>query len=489
MLHYWYTDAGITLVDFSLAKQQILQEQMQRYRENQAIKRTPQVREIIELLNSQAKGQDLSAEISNLLAAASLPTSGNESGIGDLSYQQVANLKPADLTKKVSNMLINSLEECGATSQKALDNFIQVMEALYPAATSYAMAETASLHSKVSQSDLLNKVLKNRSTLIAVSPHMNFSAAETQMIQSYARLKTMINLIPSLGKAKVDNKSQLISTMVGKIGGNLSYMSGLLRDAAISKAAEVGNKTFKDKMKNFWNKFKNKIKGKRMQVNVTFPKEEDSEPISSSITYKKNDFTLKINNEIAELNYTKEIPKVKEKTNQATVKKLNFQTRMSLRTVLDKAMDKDKRIQKYYVGALAVSVQGARPSGLGAERATNEKLQEAWVNLIDYAGTLAFLDFINEELTLGAYFNINDRLWTAADIYLALISNPQALSLVGGRQRSKFWKLNESAWQGGEYYNRNLGTKRAVIVASQLSSAMNTVQMQAKLNIAALGLT
>ena len=123
MLHYWYTDAGITLVDFSLAKQQILQEQMQRYRENQAIKRTPQVREIIELLNSQAKGQDLSAEISNLLAAASLPTSGNESGIGDLSYQQVANLKPADLTKKVSNMLINSLEECGATSQKALDNF------------------------------------------------------------------------------------------------------------------------------------------------------------------------------------------------------------------------------------------------------------------------------------------------------------------------------------------------------------------------------
>lgn len=440
--------------------------------------------EIVDMLDQNIR-QDLSQTI-----AANI-TSGASSGIGLTSYQDLAMLSanPASISDSMASALINDLENSAMVTQKALNTLTTSLQQNYQSAINYAIDQVATQKSSLNSHEILQSLLTAKGRVISIDQTAGFTQEEQSLIQSYAKIQMAINLIPSLGGAKTSNlsfstrsgksgsvqsTSHLITLLLGKIGGNLTYLNSKCVAVASARAREVGEQKLDKELKKINKKSSNIASGKNISVtcNVEGEISDYSDAKKKAFINHKGAYSqLRLTDNGMVLSYEgniKEIPKKKAKFGQSDGLNIDYET------TLIKLLDQTK-VDKYYIETIAT--------------AHGDSLQAAWRSLVDYAVAIGLIDRIKILAAGGTnkYMVSNDRLIKFSALISQLINNPDMITYTGGKRRYNYRNLN--MWRGKEgVRNAFLARRRSRQLERDVQSSFYRTMVRTKLNMKLLGI-
>lgn len=481
-LHYQFSNSGLSIIDFEEAKRAALETELSRYRKiNQAkINRDKKADEVMDLLGD-GEHDDLALD----LATAISMTSSSASGIGTLSYQELSKLgkNPAAITKAVLKTIESDLERSAIKTQKALDLMMTSLSSVYPDAVNYAIHEAASLNKSLSSEELLHKTLFKEGQLVI--PKESFSAAEKTLITCFIKAQSAINAIPGAEAYAKANKiegvsskkieGQLVSLLLGKVGGTLNNLSGLADKYANSIAQQKADNEVSDALEKLKSALGKDFQGKNFSVTK---KETNDFPEKSPVpkgSQQTSNSSFKYSADKVEIKYEGDVkPLHKEGSGFSEGQIAIFGYEANLSNLLNRVA-----VSKYYIESLATGMQDKN----------GESLQAGWRSLVDYAVTLGFIDYIKPKLGNGqsaTYVVVNDHLTSLGEIVNKLILNPDTIEYTGGKQRSKFWQQN--IWLGGSPKNTYLAQLRSKRIERDVQETFHGTLIRAKLASALLNL-
>ena len=514
-LHYWFANSGEEVRNFEDTKRRSLQNQLGRYYKNTALVQSNNAKalEILDILESVSAGQNLSQSIATQLSNV---TSGSQSGIKDYSYQQLGLLGSrvsagtSNISTSLANAMIGDLGNCARTTQTALNQMMTYLNSnsAYSNAVSYAIAQYATTKKNISSSQLLSKALKAGNEIVAIDPSQNFSVAEQTLIQLYARIQSMIDLIPSLGSVdtagltytrsnvsgtfNIQSTGHLIAVLVGKVGGNISYFNRYIGRIADARGQEVAQRRGATEVDRTIQSMLNQLPaGKNFHIAKRVIPDRQLSSIAKqkpqNVRFSQGGTTFVLNDNDVSLTIGNTIPDMQTKTINIAKRPLSLKSSNTLGYLFKVLRNKNHSVSDYYIRSLATGIESVE-NGLGYSAGTS--LQQGWRSLVDCSVVANFLDTLiaaggpNGNLFLLA----NNRLLGIGDLLNAVIDNPDAIEYTGGKQRSKFWQLNRDNWVGGKFYSTRYGILRSNRLNPVLTSQFNATIVETKLNLSVLNL-
>lgn len=512
-LHYYFANARIDIQDFSNSKRIMLAKQKKvfdQYKKKEAAKGSKDMTQAQDMLNSIMSsdgtlGEQLQNELSNIFNGKVAPSAASSSGLGNLSFFDVGQIKnnQAELNR-MADLLVDNVGTFVTEAQKCLDDLIKVLTQYSDTIVTSALSNVAYEQASMTAQELCQKYLKSRSKSQVISTDdVNLGAA----LQGVARLKAQIESLRNIqgldinnlsytssdskSKRTVGSKGELVSVLVGKIGGNLTDVGGIVEEIATKMAVDVAN----FKMVDLWNKNMPKsemaqiIRGKNISVSKKSLNStkitENTSPLAR--TYNKGNVRVTINENKVALDFSMAVTRSKAKNikPRSTVK---LQEGTSLDTILRHLMNVDSAITKRYIYHIAASNEFTGKVNKSGSMAQSGRLVSAWRDLVEYAAIAYFMNALN-----GGKYSPNNNLLLVAnrqvmslsDIYARAIESPQGIKIDGGKQRNKFTALN--TWIGSTVPSAPGGQVRSNKVQKDLVHAFNATKTTIKLDLSTLG--
>ena len=393
------------------------------------------------ILNDIAHGKNigskLDSSIGELFGSDSLPTSASQSGIGDYSWAQIGQMNYRKQTRGLAEQFFKDMSNCQQHLQNALNQILTVFSQTYPKLAKIALSQSDEYFQNTDVNTVIQDFLISGNKILKLNDS-EISSDKQAMMQYIARLNSIVQAIPQLktakirgkyytsshsaGKFNINTRSQLISVLLGKVGGILSSLSGSVEEIAVGRGLEQAILKGNQEIINTSAKFTGGL------VSLDPKLKSDSVPLED-YTFNKNDVIMSVVGNKVSCTFGVSV----KITNAVNIK---IHSEANLNTVLSTL--KKEGIDDYYIYNLA--------GGLDKEYQGSISLQKAWRSMVDYAVTINFLDYLagngslnNNNLILIA----NRKIYSIQKILMGVTSNPDAIIYTGGKQRSRYWQIND----------------------------------------------
>lgn len=369
---------------------------------------------------------------------------------------------PASLSKAASN-LADEVGTIQGAAQDAVDECFLAMAEIYPDLLNLAIKYATDAENRASaeasktggdmEQILLSHILKQKNaTLIKIPTNSELNKAQQDIVSTLARLTLLVNAIPVAASRSdwdyksfntknhnVESQDQLIATLLGKIGGNLSHFSGGLAEigvlVGITKAQE---KIAKSAIKIL----DSAVTGSNVIVSVSKDKEleKKAQEIDLSGTFQKNDVTVLIGNDFVTGYLGLSIK---------TSKNIKFDSQKNIITGKAKLQSKSPLLPMLESLSNRNISFGTILQIAGGQQEKNQSgLQAQWRSIVDLAVYNNFLNFIsgsgNNVFDNSFAMVINGKIFSIYKILgtIAKGNNFQAIEYEQGKQRFPFANLN-----------------------------------------------
>ena len=498
-LHYWFYDSGLQIQDFEAAKKACLRRQLKHFktvRMQQVNVSGAAISDVYALVNETTKqeiGDLLDEKIAQVFSASAKPVTASAfSGIDGESFASMGQKgRTPGLAQATVGDFTSALVASQKASQDALDGIVEVLRTRYGDVVDQAIKDSTlneNLQNTEEIRNLIQTVIKSGSKILKLED----GDKNAELKQSIARLHTLVQLIPLISQSSVRGlkatyshgeslninfRSQLLAVMLGKIGGNLNALGGLAEEIAVARGLELALKEGADVcVEAIENTGQNS-----KYANVTIDNELKhlaNNPLKNFIQ-GKDDVRVVVSKNGVTIDYGLSVKKATKNTKNNSLN-VKLQTDMSLNILLNR-LSAQEGVSKKYI----YNVAGGR------EKSGESGLQAAWRDIVDYAVITSFLDVLSGIGTTGnnsIALVVNRKIYPVEKILQAVENNPSAIKSSGGRQRAKFWQLNE--WFGGE--DDKDSTKalfRSNAAWGKIQQAFQSTKLTISLNLATLKLT
>ena len=490
-LHYYFSNSRMDIQDFQAAKRASYFAQRGRLINRMATMIHGDLKEGFDILNDITQngdiGSGLDKEISAIFGKQQMPSGADDSGLGGYSYLALRNHVKGLATKFIQDYSIVQDK-----MQQALNQIVDSYSKAYPDLVKIALAEAANYQNNTSTKQIIQDFLISGNKILSLPG--NIASDQQAMMQSIARLKVMTDTIPEIaksnikakdfyytrshgpgGKQGISNKSQLISVLLGKVGGTLNSLGGSVEEIAVghglASALQKTNITLVRDSKAFF------VGG---QVRLDPQLIQDSE-FDNGFTMNKSDVVLNVVGEKVTASFGVSV-KNSQKINSAGIAtEIKLHTGTNLLSVLGAAQQQG--VSEYYIYNLA--------GGHEDDNISAGSLQEGWKNLVDYAVALNFLDYIagnggvnNNNLILV----VNRKIYSISSILSKLAQTPDAVNYTGGKRRYVFRDLNQWIFNFFLYNTqfKTLAQRRSYTSWQKIRNQMINTKMNISLNLAML---
>lgn len=493
-LHYWYSNTGLKIQDFSAAKQKILSQQLSDFREKRlggSMVLSGDTKEAIVLLNelsSEKISDNLFAAMEKVFSAP--PTASASAGIGDSSFASIGNTgQSRKQAAAVIGNLAAAIVPAHDAAQNAVNEITRDVEKIYP--NIVRMALNYKMNNPIGDQDLekiFQDAISSGTKYLTIENTKSTSKKELEIANELIRLRQLVDLIPQISNVKVrglratysrtgrkntniTTRSQLLAVMLGKIGGHLNYLGGIAEEIA----AFVG---YQEACKEFFSELNLTIAHTGLDVKNDPKQDQETKQESISYTQKKNDVSIIVKDKNVEVSYglsVKKISKAKKYENSA-VAKIHSETNVwaALSALMNQGL-----VNSYYVFNLAASHESKKQTGL----------VDAWKDLVHYALTAQFLNYLAGQGTQGdnvLAVVVNRQLMPVNQIIAQSITNPNALIFSGGKVRHIYRDLNW--WRGKQQRNEIDAMTRSAEAQEDIRQKMAATKVNISLNFSALNL-
>lgn len=258
------------------------------------------------ILNDIAYGKNiggkLDSSINELFGSDSLPTSASQSGVGDYSWAQIGQMNYKKQTRGLAEQFFEDMSNCQQHLQDALNQILTVFSQAYPKLAKIALSQSDEYFQNTDVNTVIQDFLISGNKILKLNDS-EISSDKQAMMQHIARLNSIVQAIPQLKKAKIRGKyytsshsagkfnintrSQLISILLGKVGGILSSLSGSVEEIAVRRGLEQAILKGNQEIINASAKFTGGL------VSLDPKLKSDSVPLED-YTFNKNDVTMTV---------------------------------------------------------------------------------------------------------------------------------------------------------------------------------------------------
>lgn len=341
-------------------------------------------------------------------------------------------------TRGLAEKFANEASNCQIHLQAALDQINQIFGKAYPQLQRQALLGGEQYFNNTDVRTVIQDFLISGNKILQLDG--NISTDKQSIMQSIARLTAIVNAIPLLsstkikglyytsshgsGRKNITTKSQLISVLLGKIGGILSSLGGSIEEIAVGYGLEAAIQEGCESILHAIPTFTGGI------VTMDPQLKNDARPLEG-FTFNKNDVTLIATGKNVVCTFGASVKTTQAVNAQGIPVDIKIHSGVNLNTVLNSL--KKEGINDYYIYNLAGGVEEGYKGGMS--------LQQAWRSMVDYAVALNFLDFLagkgyanNNNLIVIA----NRQIYPIQKILMGVARNPEAINYTGGKQRSAF---------------------------------------------------
>lgn len=355
------------------------------------------------------------------------------------------------------------------TSSNAVENVIEEMQRLlsqrYKSIEGLALSSMAISKKNI---DFIQDVITSGQKFISVEEAT--SEAEAKIQQDFGRLLALARAIPMIKNLKnndvsqltatyshkdtngnksyqIKDKGELLSIILGKIGGILSSLGGAVEEIAVAHGLDICLKKVAGVLVESMSVGENTVSKTDPLLTL-----DATEPIES-FTMQKEDVSLTLCNEkvIATFGVTVKTKGVSNGSKHSSKNNIKLQDETNLSVLLRKI--ENEGVSANYILSLAGGRQKKNETGLLA----------AWIDMVDYGVKLSFLDALagnGSEGNNAVFLIYNRQIYSIREILHKVISSPNAINYTGGKQRFKFVNLNNESYQSS-YVESKDGSKTA----------------------------
>ena len=515
-IHYYFQNSNIAIANYQDSKAINLGKNYKRFqaRYNSSLPNSnPAVNEMIQLYSEMLFDNSLEKELQNIesngvvTGSAKAGTMG-KSLLGIADYLKNGTVANSVIIKQKAEELINDL----GNIIKDIDSYIKeldnVLKKDYPNARKCAFKILEANNkfssnglSKAASKRLVDDALNKNMTLIDLG---DFSDSDIALAKDYVRLKQRVEALRTLNNNKglysTSKTGRIIGTLVGKIGGTFSGVSGALEEIVVAKAA---NEILKKVGKEFIDLERDiemvsvvtgsgdiSIETKNKKMSEALKELINSAEANDSSSFNKNDVSLIVRDGQVIAIFGISVKKTNVSSGKDGVVKKNITVQTtSLKAALDKAKA-EMRLTDWYIYNVASGHVNNEEGDSFSQYKTMTGVYRMWSNLVKNAIYLNFLDYLVGEG--GLYSNslllIVNRQVYSMDSILENVT-PEAISISGGLDRNKFVPVNK--WvgkQAGSYRNPQEAMIRSNTLGGELDRAFSSTIVKVKLNLAMLAL-
>lgn len=520
-LHYWFQNSDLTINDFENAKRANLNRQSEIF-DNYIVYNMGNDRDVIDsfldLMQNNINNLDLSPYIEKIFANNTTVTAASPSGISfqgeELSYAQVKN-KVTELGK----VLVNSIGDFISTAEKYLQEYIDQMSIIYPDTLAQLLKNAATNRESMTKNELVQFYLQKGNDCIDTSVYNNNAlndAAKTidrieGLIQSLKNIDSITGIRKMSatyshrsGAIPIKNRSQLVSILVGKLGGNFSHAGGTFEEIAamegLAQAIAEGDEAISiEKVHTGGATWTSNGQG-MVQCNIKMREggsgriQDFKEAKSNSVskwTAPKGDAEITLSKGRATMTFgmSTKFSKAVSPTNKGIIK---LHDEVALGVLLQSLINK-KEVDERYI----LNMAAAHDKSLGGEMTQQSNFKtsaayiQGWKSLVDFATANWFLQALvgtHRSSAKNLVLVVNRQVYMISDIIKMVANNPTAIQSSGGRKRQTFEALN--IWTGLPNKKSQAGAQlRSNMVKPELWNLFNNTKITIKLNMGTLGLS
>lgn len=277
-------------------------------------------------------------------------------------------------TKGLAEKFANEASNCQIHLQTALDQINQIFGKAYPQLQKQALLGGEEYFNNTDVRTVIQDFLISGNKVLQLNE--SISNDKQAIMQSIARLTAIVNAIPQLsstkvrglyytsshstGKKRINTRSQLISVLLGKIGGILSSLGGSVEEIAVGYGLEAAIQEGCQSILQVTPTFT----GGTMTIDPQL--KEDARPLEG-FTFNKNDVTLIASGKNVTCTFGASVKTTQAVNAQGIPIDIKLHSGISLNTVLNSL--KKEGINDYYIYNLAGGLEEGYKGGLSLQQA------------------------------------------------------------------------------------------------------------------------